>query len=99
MNQIFKTILDHHANAPGLQDKIAKHTDDVISQMFGSNQKEKQLTLEETILMAKKLELAINYIDKQYADHRGNLEESMRCVADIIDNLIGHQRDIDQGKE
>ena len=49
-------------------------------------------TIAETIELAKKLEKSIDSISKRYADHRGNLEESMRCVADIISNLEGQQR-------
>jgi hypothetical protein len=55
-------------------------------------------TIAETIELAVKLEKSIDSISKRYTDHRGNLEESMRCVADIISNLEGQQRFVVEGE-
>ncbi len=56
-------------------------------------------TIVETIELAKKLEKYIDSISKRYTDHRGNLEESMRCIADIISNLEGQQRFVAEGED
>lgn len=82
---------------------LAKHTAAVTDAMFNGKRVIKytpeRYTLEQTIEMAKKLEQSINRFTKEFNDHRGCLSESMDSIADIIANLEGHQRDIQEGKE
>ena len=84
-----------------LQDKIAKHTDEVMHQMFGTGLfvPLAKPTVADTLAMAIELEQSINKLTTRYADHRGNLDEAMRCISDIITNLEGHQKDMAEGKE
>lgn len=79
-------------------EEISKHTAAVTDAMFGKISPVKP-TVQEVLDMAVNLEQALDKLTKQYIDHRCNLDESMRFISDIISNLEGHQKDIEDGIE
>lgn len=84
-----------------MSQSIVENTDKIMHEMFGTGLfvPLAKPTPSETLAMAVELEQALNKLTKRYTDHRGNLEESMRCISDIITNIEGHQKDIAEGKE
>lgn len=58
-----------------------------------------QQTIDEIIDMAKQLEQSINALLKDHIDHAGRIDEAMTSIANVIDNLEGHQKDIEAGME
>ncbi len=84
-----------------MQNEIIEHTEKVMREMLGTGLfvPLAKPTIQDTLDMAIELEQAINKLTKRYIDHRGNLDEAMRFISDIICNLEGHQKDIAEGKE
>lgn len=51
------------------------------------------------ISQLKQIEIFLASMKFEYADHRGNIEESHEYCEYMLANLEGHQKDIQEGKE
>lgn len=84
-------------------DDLAKHTAAITDAMFNGKRviqyTPERLSIDETIEMAKKLEHSIIKFTRIYPDNRGSLSEAMESISVIIDNLEGHKKDVDEGRE
>jgi len=54
---------------------------------------------EEIIELAKQLEQYINFLTHLHVDHAGRIDEAMTSIANVIDNMESHKKDIEAGIE
>lgn len=73
----------------------------VTDALFGRAHREQNEyeLLDEAIALANKLELMLGKLAPMFADKRENLATSQEFAGNIMLNLAGHKRDLDEGKE
>lgn len=81
-----------------MNEAIAKNTADINDAMFHRSRTNAEI-INEVIALTLSAGRLLNVLKNRYPDKRSNLEEAKHMTDDIVGNMVGHKKDIAEGKE